>query len=420
MTTNTTAIALKRTLPILLAGCAISAPAAAQVRPNVRITNIQTRIQPTLDLGAHIKAPPSQWKINPQALKMVPQAVAVNIAKQIRANMAGKSVGFAVTVIMPGGASASTVSGMARSAPDANPRAWTDSDRINVASVSKTVTAVAIVRAAAMQGVSLDTKAYTLLPADWTYSASFKTISVRELLTHNSGIRDCKPYNADLKSCAAMDWKAADKSPSIDIYTKYSNANYGYLRWILSRIVDGKSPTEPIAGARYWAIVNKLVIGPAGMGGADCSAPDNPALSYVSTKDNLIYNSTVAPNYDFTTLKPGVNWGDDTPACGSEGWNLSSRQLATFANALWVSNKLLPAETVDQMRKEGQGMMFSDFGNGLTAYGHNGYFPPANGGELRSLILTFSNGVSVGMLVNSRYNGSFYDDIAKAVRAEAK
>ncbi|AQR74442.1 serine hydrolase [Sphingomonas sp. LM7] len=411
---------MKHALPILLAGCALCTPAAAQVNPKLRVTEIQTRVPPIADLSKHVKASPSQWKIDPSLLRMLPQTIAANIAKRINSNMAGKSVGFAVTVVMPGGASASTVSGMARSAPDANPRAWTDSDRINIASVSKTITAVAIVRAASAKGTSLDTKAYTLLPADWTYSAAFKTISVRELLTHNSGIRDCGPSNAELKTCAAKDWKAADKNTAIDIYTKYSNANYAYLRWILPRIVDGKVPSETLAGPRYWVIVNDLVIKPAGMGGADCASPTNPALSYVSTKDNLVYNSTVAANYDFTTLKPGVDWGDNTPVCGSQGWNLSSRQLATFANALWATSKLLPAATVAEMRQQGQGMMYSDFGGGLTAYGHNGYFPPANGGELRALALTFNNGVSVGMLVNSRYHGDFYADIANAVRAEAK
>lgn len=411
---------MTRYLPLLLAGCALATPAAAQkVNPNLRVTNIQ-RVPPIADLGKFVRTPPRQWKIDPNVLRMAPAAIAANIANRINTNMANKSVGFAVTVMMPGGATASTVRGMARSAPDANPRAWTDSDRINIASVSKTLTAAAVVRAAASKGVSLDTKAYTLLPPDWTYSAAFKTISVRELLTHNSGIRGCGPSNGELKTCAATEWKAADKDPSIGMGTKYSNANYAYLRWILSRIVDGKVPAEPVAGARYWVIVNDLVIKPAGMGGADCASPTNPALSYVSTKDNQIYNSTVAANYDFTTLKPGVDWGDNTPVCGSQGWNLSSRQLATFANALWVTGKLLPAATVDEMRQQEQGMMYSDFGGGLTAYGHNGYFPPENGGELRALAITFNNGVSVGMLVNSRYNGNFYSDIAEAVRAEAK
>lgn len=401
--------------------CGLHAPVDAQVRPIVRIPDFKSRVQvPASDISIYVKTPPSQWKINPATLKLAPPVIAANIAKRIQANMAGKSVGFAVTVMMPTGATASTVGGMARSAPDASARAWTDNDRINVASVSKTLTAAAIVRAAAMKGISLDTKAYTLLPPNWTYSGSFKTITVRELLTHNSGIRACKPYNVDLKTCAALEFPLGDKASSISMNTKYSNANYGYLRWILSRIMDGKVPSEAIAGARYWAIVNQLVIGPAGMGGADCSSPANPALSYVSTKDNLIYNSTVGSNYDFATLKPGVDWGDSTPVCGSEGWNLSSRQLATFANALLATNKLLPADTADKMRQEGQGMMFSDFGGNLTAYGHNGYFPPSNGGELRALILTFNNGVSVGMLVNSRYNGDFYTDIANAVRAEMK
>lgn len=399
--------------------CAIAAPLAAQLRPGVRIADIRTRV-PMIERNETIKAPPMQWKVDPNVLKMAPQVVAGNIARHIAANMAGKSVGFAVTVMMPGGQTASATGGMARSAPDGSPRAWTDGDRINVASTSKTITAVAILRAAAAKNIDLGTKAYTLLPADWTYSDSFKTITIAELLNHTSGLRGCRPENQYLKECAAKDWNPADKSPSIDIYTRYDNGNYAYLRWILSRIVDGKTPGEAIAGPRYWAIVNQSVFTPAGMGGADCASGASPALSYVSTKDDQVYNSYVAQNYDFTTVKAGLDWGDDTNRCGSQGWNLSSRQLATFANALWVTHKLLPSATVDQMQADQRGMMYSDFGKGLSAYGHNGYFPPENGGELHSLILSFSNGVSIGMLVNSRYKGNFYWDIANAVRDETK
>lgn len=85
------------------------------------------------------------------------------------------------------------------------------------------------------------------------------------------------------------------------------------------------------------------------------------------------------------------------------------------------TNKILPQTTVETMRDEGLGLMYFDFGGGLTAYGHGGYHPaPNNKGEVNTLILGFNNGISIGLIINSRYNGNFSQDVAEAIRANAK
>lgn len=391
--------------------------------PNLRVMSaaeILRRYPSALAPGAQARLarPVANWRVDPGLLKRLPTAAAANIAADIKQRMAGKAVGFSVTVIMPGGATATANGGMARRAPDGAPRAWTADDRISIASVSKTITAAALMRITAAKGVSLETKAFTLLPPDWTYSDSFRTISPRQLLSHDSGICACNIDYDSLRACAASTLNDSDKDPGLPIWTKYSNANYALMRSIIGRVSDGKSPSKQIEGPRYWAVVNAAVFNPIGTG-ADCSDLSivNPALSYLSIKDDMVWNSTAASNYDFTAVKPGNDWGDMTSVCGSQEWTLSSRVLATFARALLVTASLLPQATVDTMRTQQLGLMYSSFGGGLTAYGHGGYHPgPNNGGELRTQILTFNNGVSVGAVVNSRYNG----DIAEAVRANAK
>lgn len=359
----------------------------------------------------------------PANLKLAPQVIANLIAGDIQKNMAGKSVGFAVTVMMADGSFATASGGAARRNPDSAPRGWTGDDRITIASVSKTITGATLIKLMNAKGLSLDMPAWQVLPASWTFAPSFKTITIRELLAHTSGIRGCSIDYDGLKACAAAGVNMADKGTAISYWTRYSNANYALMRLIIPRVQDGSIPATPEAqGDRYEFLVNQFTFGPAGVGGSTCAPPAvNPALSYISTKDDMIWNSTAPQNFDFTTVKPGQPWGEMKTVCGSQGWNLSSRQLATFAHALWQTDKILPQPVVDTMRAQNLSMIWYNFGDGLEAYGHGGYHPaPNNQGEINTLILGFNNGISIGAIVNSRYNGNIGSDIAAAIKARVK
>ncbi len=406
------------TSPGQVRGAAIAAT-PAQRYPSLSAPTANPRIRPAPAGGWRV-TPPAVWT-NPQTqVQIAPQAVANRIAEQLQHELFGKAVGFSVTVMMPGGEFASGNGGRARAAIDAPMRNWTANDRISVASVSKSITAAAVIRLAAQRGISLDTAAWTLLPTDWFYSPSFKTITVRELLAHTSGIRGCDITHTALQLCAMGTINPNDKGTGPAYGTRYNNANYALLRIILTDMADGSIlSTARGIGDRYVFLVNQQVMGPAGMGGATCSSPAvNPPLSYLSATDDGVLTSTAAVNYNWIQLNPGNDWGDMTEVCGSQGWNLSSRQLATFANALLVSERILPRATVETMQAELLGLQYFDFGGGLTAYGHGGYHPgPWNGGEVNTLILTFNNGVSVGLVINSRFMGNDQmSSIEQAVR----
>jgi hypothetical protein len=128
-----------------------------------------------------------------------------------------------------------------------------------------------------------------------------------------------------------------------------------------------------------------------------------------------------AGNYDWDNLKPGIDWGDMTLRCGSQGWNLSADELARFMHTLSFTEKILPQSTVDQMRSENLGLFWRDFGEGLEGWGHGGWHPARwNNGEINTWVFTFNNGITVGVVINSRYNGNYATDIADAVREVMK
>jgi CubicO group peptidase (beta-lactamase class C family) len=333
---------------------------------------------------------------------------AQQVANAIKARFANKSVGYAVTVITKSGARAEVADGFARrEPPDSNGRPMKPTERITIASVSKTITAASLLRAMTDNKVGLDAPVWQYLPSTWTYSNNFKTITIRQLLNHSSGVRNCGIDFDGLKDCAKMGISLANKVP------EYNNANYAFMRIMIPRILGTTTITAEGYAASYIAWTNQQVLLPAGIDKANCKPTSStPALSYESATSNPV---------NFSVVNPGEIWGDMSLVCGSQGWNLSSRDLASFMHTLTFTNKILPQQpTVDQMRAGNLGMFWGDYGNGLEGWNHRGWHPydwGGNKGEINTLILSLNNGLTIGVVINSKYNGNYFNDIIAAVKS---
>ncbi|HQV03000.1 MULTISPECIES: serine hydrolase domain-containing protein [unclassified Novosphingobium] len=358
-------------------------------------------------------------KIDPK----VADATQANLTAQLLANaikkkLNGKSIGFAVTVMTQSGGKGTAVGGLARSAPDGGQRGWNASDRITVASVSKSFSAAAMMRVMASKGVGINAKIGPYLPASWTAGANFKDITFAQLMNHTSGIRGdgtCNISNDGLKGCTAKGVVIANKTYF------YQNENAAMLRILLPRVYGNAPVSEADYAKDYEVIVNRMVMNSAGIPYATCKAgAGNVSMSYESTTDNGqdgAPQNAAAVNFDWTSVKPGIDWGDMSTICGSQGWNLSSDDLAKFAHALAFTDRILPQASVNTMRDNSLGLFYSDFGGGLDGYGHNGWHPAGwNQGEINTWSFSFNKGVSIGLVINSRYNGSYSNDVAAAVK----
>jgi hypothetical protein len=168
-------------------------------------------------------------------------------------------------------------------------------------------------------------------------------------------------------------------------------------------------------GNPYVTIVNRQTFNGAGLPFLTCKSPQpEPALSYKSTKDD---GATVfhANNFDFGAVLPGQDWGDMTAVCGSQGWDPNSHEIARFMHDLMLTAKILPQAAVDEMHAGNLGMFYADYGGGVTACVHGGWHPAGwNKGEVNTLIITYSNGITIGAVINSRYNGDYGGDLAAA------
>lgn len=362
----------------------------------------------------------TNWKvISPKVIEASQGAITAQlIANAIKKKLDGKSIGYSVTVMVSSGGKGSANGGLARSTPDSGQKPWKPTDRITVASVSKTFTAAAMMRVMASKGVGIDAKISNYLPSNWTYGPNFKDITIREIMNHTSGIRGVNGCNISfdgLKTCAANGIVASNK-----VYA-YQNENHALMRIMLPRIYGNNPATAEDYARDYEVIVNRMVMNSAGIPYATCKAgAGNVALSYESISDNGkdgAPENGAAVNYNWASVKNGIDWGDMSLSCGSQGWNLSSDDLAKMAHSLSFTDKILPQATVDTMRDNNLGIFYSDFGGGLDGYGHTGWHPAGwNNGEINSWSFAFNKGVAIGLVINSRYKGSYMWDVAAAVK----
>lgn len=331
--------------------------------------------------------------------------------EKLDARLKGKSAGYAFYVTYKNGLAHGRAGGDARRLPDPDPRKMTLDDKFNIASVSKTISAAAVLKLLNEKQLKTDTSIAAYLPPDWTLGNNFKTITFGQLLKHRSGIRCAGNVTyGELKKCAADGINIENKNKPCGNSSTicYNNSNYGLFRLIIPRLSGAPSmiliPGKPkpddskystFYSNQYIAYVQKNIFAPAGLTGVvPKPIPNNPALTYQFPSPEIA----------------GTSFGDMTESTGSQGWNMNVKQLSAFLTTLMNTEKILPAAVSKQMRDEQLGL-FSDSTtvSGITSYEHGGYYPGKsqdgkifNPGELNSGIFAFSNGLNVTVIVNSQ------------------
>jgi CubicO group peptidase (beta-lactamase class C family) len=333
------------------------------------------------------------------------------LSNKLDARLKSKSVGYAYAIVDQTGNVVGGGGGEARRAPDSSPRKMTWDDKLNIASVSKTITAAAVLKLLNQKRMSVDLPVHPFLPINWTLGANIKTITFRELLTHRAGLRCPKEVTyLNLRECLAAGIVPANKSTQV-----YNNSNFALFRLIIPRLngFDGGNTADnaignSIASATYATAyanyVRNNILAPAGLSGIDLKpVATNPALCY-----------------QFPTPKQsGESFGDMTETSASRGWNMSARQLAILFHALFQTEKVFPFHVSKKMKAEQLGVWKdASFGTN-SAFEHGGFYPGAqNKGELNSYGVSFANGVSVAVIVNSQFGPG--QSVATEVKAAMK
>jgi hypothetical protein len=348
------------------------------------------------------------------------KAAVSGFANELHARLSNHSVGFQFTVSDRYNYVTERAGGLARLGQDLPARVMSPYDKYNVASVSKTITAAALLRALAdTEQAHLDSPFRPFLPSHWSVHNSLTNVTFRQLLQHRSGFRFSNQVTySDMKANMASGVNTA----FIGSYD-YNNVNYGMMRLLIPRLagydlvkLSGYSGAIlPILEAGqdlqlancYIDYTQKKVWAKAGAPPLVCKPTDKyPALCYQYPQD----------------FNKGGHFGDMTLTCGSRGWNASSFHLNAFQRALHTSHAILPEWLVKLMIDESLG--YDGTGktkNDYTYYLKGGYYPGSmNPGQLHSYIVGFSNGVQLALIINSQFDGpdGILGTIIKAFDAE--
>jgi len=220
-------------------------------------------------------------------------------------------------------------------------KGWHEDTRMHVASVSKFLTAVGLVKLLDSKGIDYNTKIVGYLPTYWKKGNNIDKITFRHLLTHTSGFTT----GGSSTDYTFMKSKVAAGVASVGS-SDYENMNFGLCR-ILIPIINGNisNATEfPLLNDQFWDAVTlhhyrnymqAKVFTPAGVNNAGF-AP-NPggknALAYKFPHNNI----------------GGWNSGDLSTVAGGAGWRLSIKELLSVMHHVRRTNTIIPAQKAQYM-----------------------------------------------------------------------
>jgi len=192
---------------------------------------------------------------------------------------------------------------------------------MHVASVSKLMTAMAMMVLFRDKNISPDAQIIDYLPDYWEKGPNIEYIVFRNLFNHTSGLSANYLVDFDsMKSAIAggINLPSPGGNNQNDLgHYNYQNLNYGLCR-ILLPVINGDidqsadpSTWDQKTTSAYEAYLQAKVFQPSGVVGATLDHPSAGALSYVGPGDS----------------KPGWNSGNLEGSCGCDGWHLSVNQL---------------------------------------------------------------------------------------------
>ena len=245
------------------------------------------------------------------------------LADALAAKLGSNTVGFALAITKNGRIVQQRSGGLARRPRDGS-LPWSIDVRMNIASVSKLITSMAIVKLLAKRRMRADARIGPWLPAYWTTNAATRNVTFAELMTHTSGFH-LQQQTGD--STLAVIKQQVAAGPGKKTY-EYKNLNFALCRFLVATLNGDASPKlsffrpggpisriaednlwDAIAINAYEQYVNKNIFTAAGVGKRGFASDGNGALAY--------------------SLPPGTSWdsGDWAPRAGSTGWRISVRDL---------------------------------------------------------------------------------------------
>ncbi|MEQ1646280.1 MAG: serine hydrolase domain-containing protein [Pyrinomonadaceae bacterium] len=278
--------------------------------------------------------------------------------------------------------------------------------RMNIASVTKPITATAVLKALQVNpSVSLDSKVAGFLPSNWTIGPGVKDLSFKDFMSQFTGMNDNK---GGTSITSLRKWIADGVTRPKSEY-KYINGNLAIFRIALPYLVaspaqrkayDELSKTSDTAlndavSEKYVETVRNTVFTPMG-------------IKNVSMNDTNKYQTRF---YNKNNKAPGSKAGDWTKIGGGGGWYMSALELGQFMAHLRYDDKILAPSTRKLMDDHFLGWEtpaeFKNFQGKYGDYlGHGGLLKYNDDSDdtkvgMVSIVVNYPSGIQAVLLINS-------------------
>ncbi|HEY4851118.1 MAG TPA: serine hydrolase domain-containing protein, partial [Streptosporangiaceae bacterium] len=201
------------------------------------------------------------------------------LASSIDTQLKGSVVGYLALI----GTSAVVSSGPARTAADPPKLAMGPDVMVNVLSVGKMFTTIAVLRSLARHHLSIDSRISPFLPPDWVKGPGVDTITFRELLTHRAGFRLDSGRVFETDDAAREQIRQGVQQVDKHV-ADYNNIDFTIFRDMLPFMEGAPEPgpaARAAAATRFFiTYVQRQVLDPVGVKDATCAPVRDAVLMY--------------------------------------------------------------------------------------------------------------------------------------------
>lgn len=294
--------------------------------------------------------------------------------------------------------------------------------KMQIASMTKTITAAAFLKLAKEKGIKTTDKIIDYLPDTWVKGPNIELITFRDLLTHNSGIIGMNE-NCRNGAFAENNWYGLKLLIENGIKKEnygsgcYQNANFGMFRVLLPSInglkFTGNDKNDALSASEsYEKYVQKNVFEKAGVVASDFLSNGSPIPTFG-------YNFPYSGEYGFDP-------GDFGSTTGGYGIYLTANQGVKLYAALFSpeNNAVITQDIREAITTNGMGSYSAVMPEGKFSY-HDGwwYSSLANPKGFRSVWMHCPDDITVVLFTNALRNGDglfpirsdFYQDITSYV-----
>jgi CubicO group peptidase (beta-lactamase class C family) len=313
----------------------------------------------------------------------------------------------------------STGGGLARINPDVSMSSLV---KMDVLSMSKTITAAGIVRRLLLSGLTPHSKIGPHLPSYWNVNPQVANLTFAHVLTHTGGLRGDQ---ADFAKVQAL--CAAPPGGPIGGQPVYQNINYSLLRVLLAYLANAGSlhiieqldflhvMLPSMTAALYVNEIQTHILGPSGVTTASVGPTDDLI-------EQAIWATQANQRAEWFTDNLGDLGDQHDPTnayltCGADRWIMNAREYSRFIAHL-INHHLSPNPwpLMRDTRAPGASATLPGYANGDARlgvwrfqapdgtgnyYGHNGGWSDAFTGWM-----AFPGGVNITFFANSTLKGT--------------